>query len=102
MAGRHGGRESDYAGTRDFVPESVTSTLVRHSGRWGGRENGRDLGMDQEGCEWITVRYGIWRGLEIGKTYKFNGRRGKVIQKRENAGVHNKAGIPRVCVEWKN
>jgi hypothetical protein len=106
MTGRHGGRVSEYAGTRDFTEESPLSVMLRSIGRRGGRENvSPNLAIDQGACEWISVRYGVYRGLVIGKTYVFNGRKGKVVEKRENAGKDGQksnTGLPRVCVEWKD
>lgn len=101
MSGRHGGRETDHAGARDFSPESPLSRILRHAGRWGGRENVRNLAADA-GSEWVSVRYGVWQGLVVGKTYEFSGRRGKVLEKKENAGSHSKTGVPRVLVEWRD
>jgi hypothetical protein len=75
MGGRHGGRASDHAGARDLV-------------------------CDQYATSWITCRYGTFRGLEIGKVYVFDdGRKGKVIAKKENAG--QKGGLPMIKVEWR-
>lgn len=76
MAGRHGGRESAHAGARDLARDEYISS-------------------------WTTCRYGTFRGLEIGKVYVFdNGRKGKVIAKKENAG--QKGGLPMIKVEWRN
>jgi hypothetical protein len=76
MNGRHGGRPSAHAGTRDVVCDENITT-------------------------WTTCRYGTFRGLEIGKVYVFdNGRKGKVIAKKENAG--QKGGLPMIKVEWRD
>lgn len=105
MAGRHGGRGTDHAGTRDFTEPSSLDVLIRTMGRWGARENYRNLSYDQANCEWISVRYGIWQGLVVGKTYTFGNRKGKVVDKRENhghpTGSKSNSGLPRVCVEWR-
>jgi hypothetical protein len=74
-AGRHGGRASEHAGLRDIAYDEAKSS-------------------------WITCRYGTFQGLEIGKVYVFdNSRKGKVVEKRENAG--QKGGLPMIKVEWR-
>lgn len=80
-SGRHGGRSSEYAGARDVAADAA--------------ETG-----------WIAVRYGVYQGLVVGKTYVFDGRKGKVLEKRENSTQRNAAGwstgLPMIRVEWKS
>lgn len=76
MSGRHGGRGSVHAGARDNAGTKYVKS-------------------------WIPCRYGTMRGLQVGKVYVFdNGRRGKLLDKRENSG--QRGGLPMIQVEWRD
>jgi hypothetical protein len=118
-SGRYGGRPSDNAGTRDYAtridPISWTERVVNSrmdaalpaffgpDGMCSSSRRAQDYALDfalDVSSEWIACRYGEFQGLEVGKTYVFKGRRGRVLEKREADGRHTASGLPRIRVEW--
>jgi hypothetical protein len=56
-------------------------------------------------AEWITVTQAVYQQLQVGKSYKINGRSCRVLEKSQSSGQTNAAGwgsaIPMVKVQWK-
>jgi hypothetical protein len=83
-AGRHGGRATENAGTRDLTydakkPERPNVNRVK---------------------SWVGLRYGVWQGLQVGKVYVMDGRRGKILKKSDAS--RGSGGLPLAFVEWRD
>jgi len=55
---------------------------------------------------WMNVRQSMYNSLQVGKTYMFDGRKGKVLEKAESSGQASAVGLtsggPMIRVEWKD
>lgn len=76
-------------------------TTGRHGGRVSGAAGTRDLTQDAASAAWTHLPYGVWQGLEVGRVYVFKGgRKGKVLEKKENNGQVR--GLPMAKIEWRD
>jgi hypothetical protein len=64
------------------------------------------LAKRSDADSWVPVRQETYNALQVGKSYKFDGRVGKVIEKAENSGQKSAVGLamggPMVKVKWKD
>lgn len=64
----------------------------------------KKLAIDE--ASWVQVSYELFAQIQVGKSYRIDGRIGKVVEKSENSGQRTAAGfhstIPMVRVVWRS